>query len=93
MKRFFKEWYMVIIPVCFAIFVLIMLTRIGHSTTMSVPIEFCKAQYTGRTRVEDIGTPSCAGYDQNMNCTVQTTTWSTQTRNETRVTCDFIEWR
>lgn len=83
---------MVILPFLFAALVVWLLVQ-PRSTTMTVPIEFCKAQYTGRTKAEDVPIQSCAAYNQNMTCMVPITTWSTVTRNETRVTCDYVEWR
>jgi hypothetical protein len=91
--RFIREWYMVIIPVLTLILFIVATYRQSQSASISVPVEFCKAQSTGRTKSEDIPMQSCAGYDRNMVCTVPITTWTTETRNETRVICDFIEWR
>jgi hypothetical protein len=90
--RFIREWYMVILPLLFAALMAWLLFQ-PRSTTMSVPVEFCNAQYTGRTKAEDVPLQSCAAYDKNMICTAPITTWATETRNETRVVCDFIEWR
>lgn len=90
--RWIRDWYMIFVP---ALCVLLMCWALSgpRSPTMAVPIEFCTAQYTGRTKAEDVPMQSCAAFDQNMMCTAPITTWSTQTRNETRVTCDFVEWR
>jgi hypothetical protein len=90
--RWLRDWYMVIVPFLFAALMAWLLFH-TRSATMAVPLEFCTAQYTGRTKAEDVPMQSCAAFDQNMMCTAPITTWSTQTRNETRVTCDFVEWR
>ncbi|MCE3605857.1 hypothetical protein LXA47_19940 [Massilia sp. P8910] len=84
---------MVIVPALLSLGIVYCVAFAERSTTMAVPIKFCKAQYTGRTKSEDIAMQSCAAYDQNMTCTAPITTWSTVARNETRVTCDFVEWR
>jgi hypothetical protein len=90
--KMIREWDMVIVP---ALFVALACWAMSgpRSTTMSMPVDFCKAQYTGRTKNEDVPIQACGAFDQNMMWTAPITTWSTQTRSETRVACDYIEWR
>lgn len=71
----------------------IILAGCEQSSTISAPVEFCKASSTGRTALEQIPIQTCAAYDANMNCTVPITTYQDNTRYETRVTCDWVEWR
>ena len=65
----------------------------SEKTTLTAPIEACKAQYTGRERTEDTTTQVCAGYDSKGVCTVWMPIYSSMTYREARVQCDWTEWR
>lgn len=91
--RWFKEYYMIFVPLIAVVALVVGLSAIGKSSSISVPVQYCKAQYTGQTRVSDYPIQSCAAYDKNMNCTVPITTWVSETQHETRMTCDWLEWR
>ena len=76
--------------------VVVLTASCSEKTTLSAPIEACKAckaARTGRERTEDTMTQVCAGYDSKGFCSVWMPIYSSTTYNETRVTCDWVEWR
>jgi hypothetical protein len=79
-------------PVAVAL-VLALMAGCTERATVSAPAAACKAQYTGRQRVEDTTTQMCAGFDSKGVCTVWMPMYSHTTYNETRVVCDWLEWR
>ncbi len=87
-----REWYMVLVPTLF-VAIMCWAMSVSREMAIAVPVQYCEAHFTGRAKSEDVPIQSCAAYDKNMTCTAPITTWSTVTRSETRVTCDFIEWR
>jgi hypothetical protein len=94
LKKWFDNWgKFLIFPAISVAFLIWLLSSSSPSKTLSVPIEFCKAQYTGQTHDEEVASTMCVAYDSKMNCTNSMTNWSTVTRYETRVTCDYLEWR
>lgn len=80
-------------PACAAAAVVVLTASCGKRTTVSAPIEACKAAYTGRERTLDTSTQVCASYDSKGVCTTWMPIYSTTTYNETHVTCDWLEWR
>ena len=89
-----KSSFMYLMPTCAAIAVIALVVSCsGKPTTLSAPIEACKAQYTGRERTEDTTTLVCAGYDSKGVCTVWMPIYSSMTYREARVQCDWTEWQ
>jgi hypothetical protein len=72
----------------------IIITVIGSRKTISVPVEFCRLQETGRTQTRIEQTYMCASYDSKSGaCTIQVPQTNTYVDKEVRVTCDFTEWK
>jgi hypothetical protein len=91
--KWLREYYMIIVPALAFFLLALALAPFGRPTAISVPVEYCKSQFTGRTKTEEYPVSSCAAYDSKMNCTVPVTNWVSETRNEAHVTCEWIEWK
>lgn len=60
---------------------------------VSAPLSACKAVLTGRQKVEESTVQQCVTYDTKMNCTIWMPQTYSTTYDETRVVCDWVEWR
>lgn len=66
----------------------------GPREHYKVPVEYCKAEHTGRTRDEVHTSNICVAFDsQTGACTMQVPTYQTVTYREIKVACEFTEWR